>query len=123
MDRFVIRNVKPAVPTESSEAIQTSNSAKLLDKVDEGKWIGQAQQGKSFKNEHSSSREGVPYTEQTKEFERLDSPNSTAAAHSSISDERSSCQPRRAVFQELPSVKGANWKKVQCCVCFRKIES
>ena len=123
MDRFVIRNFKPAVSTEASEAIQSRNSVKLLEKIDERKSIGQAQQGKSFKNEHSSSSEGVPYTEQTKEFERLDSSNSTAAAHSSSSDERSSCQPRRFVFQKLPSVKGANRKKVRCSVCFRNIET
>ena len=66
MDRFVIRNFKPAVSTEPSEAIQSSNSVKLLEKIEEGKSIGQAQQGKSFKNEHSSSSEGVSYTEQQK---------------------------------------------------------
>ena len=123
MDRFVIRNFKPPISTEPSEAIQSSNSAKLLEKIDEGKRIGQAQQGKSFKNEHSSSSEGVPYTEQTKEFERLDRSNSTTAAHSSFSDERSSCLPIRAVFQKLSSVKGANRKKVRCSVCFRSIET
>ena len=123
MDRFEIQNFKPAVSTEPSEAIQSSNSTKLLKKIDEGNSIGQAQQGKSFKNEHSSSSEGVPYTEQTKEFERLDSSNSTNAAHSSFSDERSSCQPRRAVFRKLASVKGANREKVRCSVCFRNIET
>jgi len=90
MDRFVIRNFKPAVSTEPSEAIQSSNSAKLLEKIDEGKSIGQARQGKSFKDEHSSSSEGVPYMEQTKELEKLDGSNSTTSAHSSLSDERSS---------------------------------
>ena len=49
MDRFVIRNFKPAVSTEPNEAIQSSNSAKLLEKIDERKSIGQAQQGKCFK--------------------------------------------------------------------------
>ena len=77
MDRFVIRKFQPAVSTEPRESIQSSNSAKLSEKIDEGKSIGQAQQGKCFKNENSSSSEGIPYTEQTKEFERLDSSSST----------------------------------------------